>query len=227
VADALVSGSRGVTVGRRVPARAAPDTGRPGMASRVPGCIPAERESESLRLVLCNGDVLAVRVRKWTLRKLFRVLILNDLTDPLEPKQQGQPNRGDRRVNAKRRVFISFDFDHDEDVKIMLVGQATLPDSPFDFIDASVKEPLSGNWKEKVRRRMQAVDVVIVLCGEHTHRATGVAAELEIAQEQRLEYFHLAAYADKYCSKPASSRDTDKVYKWTWDGLKALLSGAR
>src|SRR5256885_1703313 len=101
---------------------------------------------------------------------------------------------------TKKRVFISFDFDHDEGAKHMLAGQAKLPDSPFDFTDASVKEPLSGDWKLKVSRQMDNVDLVIVLCGEHTHRATGVAAELQIAQEKSKPYFLLAAYADKQCT---------------------------
>ena len=53
----------------------------------------------------------------------------------------------------KKRVFISFDYDHDEGAKIMLAGQAKLSDSPFDFKDSSVKEHLTGDWKDKVRRR--------------------------------------------------------------------------
>jgi hypothetical protein len=128
---------------------------------------------------------------------------------------------------TKKRVFISFDFDHDKDTKIMLAGQAKLPDSPFDFKDASVKEPLTGDWKEKVERRMDNVDLVIVLCGEHTNKASGVAAELAIAQEKNKEYFLLAAYAGKTCTKPTSAKSSDKVYKWTWDNLKTLIGGGR
>src|SRR5512143_4104454 len=97
---------------------------------------------------------------------------------------------------TKKRVFISFDFDHDEGAKTMLAGQAKLPDSPFDFKDASVKEHLTGDWKDKVERRMDNIDVVIVLCGEHTHKASGVAAELTIAQDEKKPYFLLAAYSD-------------------------------
>lgn len=128
---------------------------------------------------------------------------------------------------TKKRVFISFDFDHDEDVKILLAGQAKLPDSPFDFTDSSVKEHLPGDWKDKVRRRMDNIDIVVVLCGEHTHKATGVAAELSIAQEKGKDYFHLEAYSDKTCTKPTSAKPTDKMYRWTWDNLKALIGGGR
>lgn len=130
-------------------------------------------------------------------------------------------------MTTKIRAFISFDFDHDEGVKTMLAGQAKLPDSPFDFKDASVKEPLTGDWKEKVRRRMDNIDVVIALCGEHTHKASGVAAELTIAQEKDKSYFLLKAYPDKTCTKPTSAKSSDKVYKWTWPNLKTLIGGGR
>ncbi|MBS7806149.1 TIR domain-containing protein [Variovorax sp. PCZ-1] len=130
-------------------------------------------------------------------------------------------------MTTKKRAFVSFDYDNDAGVKAMLIGQAKNDDSPFDFKDSSVKEHLTGDWKEKVRRRMDNVDVVIVLCGEKTHTATGVAAELEIAQEKRIPYFLLAAYPDKTCTKPRGASTTDKLYKWTWDNLKALIGGAR
>ena len=94
---------------------------------------------------------------------------------------------------TKKRAFISFDYDNDQGAKIMLAGQAKLSDSPFDFQDASIKEHLTGDWKDKVKTRMNNIDVVVVLCGEKTHTAAGVSAELEIAKEKSKEYFLLAA----------------------------------
>jgi hypothetical protein len=38
------------------------------------------------------------------------------------------------------RAFISFDYDHDSDLKTMLVGQARHADTPFEIADWSVKE---------------------------------------------------------------------------------------
>lgn len=128
---------------------------------------------------------------------------------------------------AKKRVFTSFDFDHDEDLRNLLVGQAKHPDSPFDLADWSVKEPMTGNWKEKVRTRIRGVDIVLVMCGEHTDTATGVSAELSIAQEERKPYFLLWGRANKTCRKPKTAKDTDKIYNWTWDNLKALIGGSR
>lgn len=128
---------------------------------------------------------------------------------------------------TKKRVFISFDIDHDEGTKTMLANQAKLPDSPFDFKDNSVKDHLTGDWKQKVWQRMDNVDVVIILCGTKTHTAKGVAEELSIAKEKNKPYFLLAAYSDKNCTKPTSASSSDDVYNWTWPNLKTLIDGGR
>jgi hypothetical protein len=47
------------------------------------------------------------------------------------------------------RVFISFDYDNDKDLKELLVGQAKNPDSPLEISDASVKYHLTGTGKRK------------------------------------------------------------------------------
>jgi len=57
---------------------------------------------------------------------------------------------------AKKRVFISFDYDHDETLKTFLVGQSKHADSPFELADWSIKEHLTGDWKKKAATRTPA-----------------------------------------------------------------------
>lgn len=128
---------------------------------------------------------------------------------------------------AKKRVFISFDYDNDEILKTFLVGQAKHEDSPFELADWSIKEPLLGNWKEKARIRIRSVDIVAVICGEGTDKAVGVSTELSLAQEEGKPYFLLWGYSGKNCVKPKSAKDTDKIYEWTWPNLKTLIGGGR
>jgi len=128
---------------------------------------------------------------------------------------------------AKKRAFISFDFDHDEDLKNLLVGQSKHPDTDFEIVDMSIKEAIPTNWRENARRRIKGCDVVIVICGEYTYNTTGVSAELNIAREEQVPYFLLWGRSDKQCTKPPSALGSDSVYKWTWDNLKALVNGAR
>jgi len=131
------------------------------------------------------------------------------------------------KSDSKVKVFISFDYDHDVDLKNLLVGQAKNEDSPFEIIDMSVKEELVGDWKEKVRQRIRKVDQVIVICGEYTNTANGVAAEVKITQEEGKPYFLLWGRSDKTCVKPRTAKESDKIYKWIWDNLKRLLNGER
>lgn len=128
---------------------------------------------------------------------------------------------------AKTRTFISFDYDHDSDLKTLLVGQAKNDDSPFEITDMSIKEAIDDDWKKKARTRIKGCDVVVVICGEYTDSATGVSAELKIAQEEKVDYFLLNGRSDKTCVKPKAAKSGDKIYKWTWANLKSLIGGAR
>ena len=74
---------------------------------------------------------------------------------------------------------------------------------------------------------MDNIDVVVVLCGEATHTAAGVAAELTIARDAKRSYFLLWGRSGKNCTKPTTALASDKIYEWTWDNLKALIGGAR
>jgi hypothetical protein len=126
-----------------------------------------------------------------------------------------------------KRAFISFDFDHDEDLRNLLVGQARNPDSPFSIADWSVHDAFDINWREKVRGRVRRTDLTIVICGEYTHTATGVAEEIKITREEGTPYFLLWGRSNKTCTKPRTALHTDKMYKWTWENLKQLIAGAR
>ena len=128
---------------------------------------------------------------------------------------------------AKSRVFTSFDYDHDEDLRVLLIGQSKNSDPPFDLADWSVKEPMTGDWKAKVRTRIKATDQMVVICGQHTHTASGVSVEIKIAQEEGKPYFLLKGRKDKTCTKPTAAKSTDKIYTWTWDNLKKLIGGGR
>lgn len=126
----------------------------------------------------------------------------------------------------KKRVFISFDYDHDLDIKNTLVGQSRLDESPFSIVDMSIKEALDSKWKEYARSRIRSCDVVIILCGKNTDSARGVSAELTIAQEERIPYFLLAGHGNQSV-RPKGTLSSDKMYSWTWNNLVNLLNGCR
>ena len=129
---------------------------------------------------------------------------------------------------AMKRAFISFDFDHDEDLRNLLKGQAKHPDSPFEMADWSVHDPFITNWKERVRERIRKTDLTIVICGEYTYTAQGVADELTITRQEGKPYFLLRGRRhDKACRKPATASSDDIIHNWTWPKLKNLIAGQR
>ncbi len=128
---------------------------------------------------------------------------------------------------SKTRTFISFDYDHDSDLKNLLVGQAKNDDSPFSITDMSIKETITKEWKDDARRRIRRCDVVVVICGEYTNTASGVSAELEIARKEGIPYFLLCGRSTQKCIKPKSAKVVDKIYDWTWENLKLLINGDR
>src|SRR3989338_8211608 len=89
----------------------------------------------------------------------------------------------------KTKVFVSFDFDHDEDLKHLFVGQAKHDDTPFEISDLSVKQALLGDWKAKVRQKIINTQQVVVFWGKYTHTARGVSEKKKIAKKLRKPYF--------------------------------------
>ena len=128
---------------------------------------------------------------------------------------------------ATKRVFISFDFDHDETLRSALVAQAKNPASPFSIANWSVKEKLEGDWVEKVRTRIRSTDLTIVICGEHTKTASGVATEPNITRQEGKPYFLLCGHPKKSVQKPTTARPSDDIYRWTWKNLKILIGRAQ
>lgn len=124
---------------------------------------------------------------------------------------------------AATRVFISFDYDHDVDLKNALVGQSRLDDSPFEVQDWSIKDA-SPTWKAEARNRIRRSDQVIVMCGASMTTATGADVEVGIARDEGKPYFLLAGRQG--ATRPASCA-MDTLYSWTWPNLKLLISGAR
>ena len=123
---------------------------------------------------------------------------------------------------AKKKVFVSFDFDNDKTLKDFLVGQAKLDDAPFEVIDFSLKEAApEKTWLDKARTAISRSEVFIVMLGSKTRNAPGVLKEVKLANELKKEKFQLIGYKDG--SETWAVPDAGRVYKWDWENLKKLL----
>ncbi len=121
---------------------------------------------------------------------------------------------------AKKRVFVSFDFDNDKTLKEFIVGQSRLPDSPFEIFDCSLKEAApEKDWEEKAEIKIKGSDLVIVMVGPKTHKAPGVLKEVKMARKNAIKIVQVIGYKDgDYTPVP----DAGTLYRWNWDNLKKL-----
>ena len=123
---------------------------------------------------------------------------------------------------AKKRVFVSFDFDNDKALKDFIIGQSRNPDSPFEVADWSMKErTLRLSWEDEARERINRSDVVIVMVGKTTYKAPGVLKEVKMAREAGKAIYQIIGYRD---SKPTPVPDGGLLRRWNWDNLKKLFS---
>jgi hypothetical protein len=80
-------------------------------------------------------------------------------------------------------AFIAFAAE-DESSRNLFTGQRIHPNTPFEFVDMSVKEPYSSERKERVRTRIRRSDGVIALISRNTPKARGQLWEITCAVEE-------------------------------------------
>jgi hypothetical protein len=124
---------------------------------------------------------------------------------------------------ATTRLFVSYDFDNDKKLKDFIIGQAKLPDSPFEVSDHSLKEAApERDWEAKARAAIGRCDKFIVMLGPRTRYASGVRKEIAMAKALGKPRFQIIGYRDG--SRAWAVPDAGVTYSWNWPNLKKLLA---
>lgn len=76
------------------------------------------------------------------------------------------------------------------------------------------------SWEEEAEKRIKRSDVVIIVLGSKTYRASGVKKEVKMARDNGVRTFQLKPQA----TNPTPVANGGKVYNWTWENLKKQLS---
>jgi len=118
----------------------------------------------------------------------------------------------------KKVIFIAFSM---KDVKQrdFLKGQSLNTDSPFEYVDMSVKEPYITDWKDKVRTRIKRSDGVIALVSKNSLNSSGQKWEIQCAKEENKRIIGIWAYTDDRTNIEGLNT---KV--WTWDNIKNFIN---
>lgn len=114
-------------------------------------------------------------------------------------------------------IFVAFAIE-DETQRDFLKGQSLNTRSPFEYIDMSVKEAYTSEWKERVRTRIRRSHGVIALVSKNSPSSTGQKWEISCAREEKKPILGIWAYTN------------DKTYlegvntvAWTWDAIKNFI----
>lgn len=121
---------------------------------------------------------------------------------------------------ANKRIFIAFAVE-DRRYRDFLAGQAKLKDSPFEFVDMSVKDPWDEKWKTNCRSRVKGCDGVIALISENTKHAEGELWEIQCADEEDVPTM-LMWINDERPALPALIRGR-RINVWSWNNLNSFI----
>lgn len=120
-----------------------------------------------------------------------------------------------------KRIFISFAIE-DQNLRDLLKGQSQNMNSPFEFIDMSVKQPWDSQWKTKCRTRIKGCDGMITIITQNTKNASGQIWEMNCAQEEGVSILaiygnnnHIGAIIPNECGYiPIKDWNWEKISKW-------------
>jgi nucleoside 2-deoxyribosyltransferase len=120
---------------------------------------------------------------------------------------------------ANKVIFVAFAI---EDVRQrdLLKGQSLHTDSPFEYVDMSVKEAYTEEWKAKVRTRIRRSDGVIALISKNSLTSSGQKWEIACAKEEGIPVLGIWAYSD---DRTAVAGVTTKA--WSWNTIADFIDG--
>ncbi len=117
----------------------------------------------------------------------------------------------------KKVVFIAFAIE-DERQRDFLKGQSLNTNSPFEYIDMSVKEPYDSEWKERVRTRIRRSDGVIALVSKNSLNSSGQKWEILCAKEEKKKILGIWAYKDDRTTLAGIN-----TVQWTWEAIAKFI----
>ena len=118
---------------------------------------------------------------------------------------------------TKKIIFVAFAIE-DQRVRDMIKGQSLHTDSPFEYIDMSVKEAYNEEWKKRVRTRILRSDGVLAIVSRNSLRSSGQKWEIQCAKDERVPVRGIWAYQDDRTNLVGVNTMT-----WTWPNLAAWI----
>jgi len=114
---------------------------------------------------------------------------------------------------SKKTIFVAFAIE-DENIRNMIKGQSLNTDSPFEYIDMSVKEAYDEEWKKKVRTRILRSDGVLAIVSKNSLKSSGQKWEIKCAKDEKVKVRGIWAYKGD-----RTNIEGLNTMVWTWDNI--------
>ena len=126
----------------------------------------------------------------------------------------------------KKRIFISFAA---EDIRLrdLLVGQARNDNSPFDFVDMSVKKTWDSAWKTNCRTKIKGCHGMIAIITKNTKNASGELWEIKCAKEEEVPCVGIWGHPDARFTTLPNEIAPLRVMDWNWLNIEKWLKQIR
>ena len=117
----------------------------------------------------------------------------------------------------KKVIFVAFAI---EDVRIrdMIKGQSLRTNSPFEYVDMSVKEAYEEEWKKKVRTRILRSDGVLVIVSKNSLNSSGQKWEIQCSKDEGKKIRGIWAYKDDRTNVVGVN-----TMVWNWDNIASWI----
>ena len=120
---------------------------------------------------------------------------------------------------ANLKIFVSFEFDKDYDLKNKFYQQAKEL-SPHGVLNSSLNEAYPNDiWRDKARSAIRKCDIVVVLVGPDTHNAPGVKIEIDIARQLNKPVVQVVPQKRPYTGVP----NLDEPIRWKWKTINKKI----
>lgn len=117
----------------------------------------------------------------------------------------------------KKIIFVAFAIE-DARIRDMIKGQSLRTDSPFEYVDMSVKDAYDEEWKKKVRTRILRSDGVLAIVSENSLNSSGQKWEIQCAKEEKIKIRGIWAYKGDRTDLAGVN-----TMVWTWDNISAWI----
>jgi len=121
-----------------------------------------------------------------------------------------------------KRIFISFAIE-DENLRDFLRGQSRNTNSPFEFVDMSVKQPWDSQWKTKCRTRIRGCDGMISIITRNTKKADGQILEMNCAIDEGIPLLAIYGNKDHIGATIPNECGYLPVVDWNWEKISAWI----